>query len=160
MRQKIISLNNYVAFVNFFRSSLLVSSMGTFLFIVFSTVLVMLWSTSGLVADQKKNVKETYSYAAEIEKLQDRSLYDSALLLANQALELSDISFGERQNLINSKVISFYHQGGLDSAETCLGLLEPILSTNDQLYTSFLISKALLEDSKGNYVEAIHSLIE
>jgi hypothetical protein len=124
MRQKIISLNNYAAFVNFFRSSLLVLSKGTFLFIVFSTVLVMLWSTSGLVADQKKNVKETYSYAAEIEKLQNRSLYDSALLLANQALELSDISFGERQNLINSKVISFYYQGNLDSAETCLSLLD------------------------------------
>jgi tetratricopeptide (TPR) repeat protein len=146
--------------VNFFRSSLLILSKGTFLFIVFSTVLVMLWSTSCLFADQKKNEIETYRNAAEIEKLQNRSLYDSALLLANQALQLSDISFGERQNLINSKVISFYHQGSLDSAEKYHSLLESDVSRSDLIFPSHLFSKALLQGNKGNHIEAIRILME
>lgn len=96
----------------------------------------------------------------KIERLQDRSAYDSALLLANQLLAGEGRNTERVLSLLLNKQISFYYLGNYDSMRAgnraLLGKIEP----NTPLYPNWRFVQALLYGEDGAYHEAIRSLKE
>jgi tetratricopeptide (TPR) repeat protein len=96
----------------------------------------------------------------KIERLQDRSAYDSALLLANQLLAKEEAGSENALSLLLNKQTSFYFLGKYDSMrEGNRALLGKIESTSP-LYPNWRFVQALLYGEDGAYHEAIRSLKE
>ena len=96
----------------------------------------------------------------KIERLQDRSSYDSALLLANQLLAKERGNTENELSLLLNKQISFYYLGKYDSMRAgnraLLGKIEP----SSPLYPNWRFVQALLYGEEGAYREAIKNLKE
>lgn len=96
----------------------------------------------------------------KIERLQDISAYDSALLLANQLLAKEGANTENGRNLLLTKQVSFYYLGKYDSMRlgnrALLGKIEP----SSSLYPNWRYVQALLYGEDGTYQEAIRSLKE
>ena len=96
----------------------------------------------------------------KIELLQDRSAYDSALLLANQLLEKQGASSEKGLSLLINKQISFYYLGKYDSMRKGNRALVGKIEANSPLYPNWRFVQALLYGEDGAYQEAIRSLKE
>lgn len=96
----------------------------------------------------------------KIECLQDKSVYDSALLLANKLLSEEGADTENGGNLLLTKQLSFYYLGKYDSMRqgnrASLGKIEP----SSPLYPNWCYVQALLYGEDGAYQEAIRSLKE
>ena len=96
----------------------------------------------------------------KIERYQDRSAYDSALLLANQLLSKEGLSTENGLSLLLNKQISFYYLGKYDSMRmgnrALLGKIQP----NSPLYPNWRFVQALLDGEEGAYQQAIQGLKE
>ncbi len=96
----------------------------------------------------------------KIERLQDRSAYDSALLLANQLLEVEGRNTENVLSLLLNKQISFYYLGKYDSMRLGNRALLGKIESNSPLYPNWRFVQALLYGEDGAYHEAIRSLKE
>ena len=96
----------------------------------------------------------------EIERLQNRSDYAEALEVANVQLERAGLSSEQAQQLLLSKLLSFYHLGKFDSMRSVLRGLEGEIDSNSSLYPNWLYAKALLRLEEGGYQESIRDLKE
>lgn len=96
----------------------------------------------------------------KIERLQDRSAYDSALLLTNQLLAKEGAGSENGLSLLLNKQIFFYYLGKYDSMRqgnrALLGKIEP----SSSLYPNWRFVQSLLYGEDGAYQEAIRSLKE
>ena len=96
----------------------------------------------------------------KIERLQDKSAYDSALILANQLLAEEGRNTENVLSLLLNKQISFYYLGKYDSMRqgnrALLGKIDP----SSPLYPNWRYVQALLYGEDGAYHEAIRSLKE
>jgi len=115
---------------------------------------------SMLVTAQGTSDQTLANYRKQILELQDQSLYDSALLLANNVLSNPNLLLVDKQFIIYNKFISFHYLGKVDSAQTLLLQLESLVTQKDEAYADYLFSKALVLNKKGNYAEAIDLLLE
>jgi tetratricopeptide (TPR) repeat protein len=95
-----------------------------------------------------------------IERFQDRSAYDSALLLANQLLAREEAGSEKGLRLLLSKQISFYYLGKYDSMREGNRALLGKIESSSPLYPNFRFVQALLYGEDGAYHEAIRSLKE
>ena len=95
-----------------------------------------------------------------IERLQDRSAYDSALLLANQLLEREGAGSENGLSLLLNKQISFYYLGKYDSMRAGNRVLLGKIEASSPLYPNWRFVQALLYGEDGAYHEAIRSLKE
>jgi tetratricopeptide (TPR) repeat protein len=96
----------------------------------------------------------------KIEALQDRSAYDSALLLTNQLLAKEGAGSENGLSLLLNKQIFFYYLGKYDSMRlgnrALLGKIKP----SSSLYPNWRFVQSLLYGEDGAYHEAIRSLKE
>ena len=103
------------------------------------------------------------NFAQEIKKielLQDRSAYDSALLLANKLLAKEGAGSENGLSLLLNKQISFYYQGKYDSMRQGNRALLGKIEASSPLYPNWRFVQALLYGEDGAYHEAIRSLKE
>jgi tetratricopeptide (TPR) repeat protein len=96
----------------------------------------------------------------KIERLQDRSAYDSALLLANQLLAEEGRNTERVLSLLLNKQISFYYLGQYDSMRAGNRALLGKIESNSPLYPNWRFVQALLYGEDGAYHDAIRSLKE
>lgn len=96
----------------------------------------------------------------EIEKLQNRASYAEALELTNAILKKEDLTTEQKQQLLLSKVVSFYHQGNYDSMRVLQRNLEGSIDVYSFLYPNWLFAKALLSLEEGDYQSSIRDLKE
>ena len=96
----------------------------------------------------------------KIERLQDRSAYDSALLLANQLLAVEGRNTENALRLLLNKQISFYYLGKYDSMRQGNRALLGKIEASSPLYPNWRFVQALLYGEDGAYHEAIRSLKE
>lgn len=96
----------------------------------------------------------------KIERLQDRSAYDSALLLTNQLLAKEGSSSEKGLSLLLNKQISFYYLGKYDSMRRGNKALLGKIDSSSPLYPNWRFVQALLYGEDGAYQEAIRSLKE
>lgn len=96
----------------------------------------------------------------KIHQLQEDSKYDSALILANAALQVSDDTKEEKQRFLISKAISFYYISKYDSLELILGNLDGQIAKGDNNYPYKLFLQSLLSGREGNYKLALQKLME
>ena len=95
-----------------------------------------------------------------IERFQDRSAYDSALLLANQLLAKEGAGSENGLSLLLNKQISFYYLGKYDSMRQGNRALLGKIEASSPLYPNWRFVQALLYGEDGAYHEAIRSLKE
>jgi tetratricopeptide (TPR) repeat protein len=95
-----------------------------------------------------------------IERLQDRSAYDSALLLANKLLAKEGAGSENGLSLLLNKQISFYYLGKYDSMRQGNRALLGKIEASSPLYPNWRFVQALLYGEDGAYHEAIRSLKE
>ena len=96
----------------------------------------------------------------KIERLQDKSAYDSALLLANQLLAEEGADTENGLSLLLTKQISFYYLGKYDSMRQGNRALLGKIESSSPLYSNWRFVQALLYGEDGAYQEAIRSLKE
>uniref|UniRef100_UPI004047FE9F tetratricopeptide repeat protein n=1 Tax=Algoriphagus sp. TaxID=1872435 RepID=UPI004047FE9F len=96
----------------------------------------------------------------KIELLQDRSAYDSALLLANQLLAEKGADTENGLSLLLTKQTSFYYLGKYDSMRQGNRFLLGKIDASSPLYPNWRFVQALLYGEDGAYNEAIRSLKE
>lgn len=96
----------------------------------------------------------------KIERLQDKSAYDSALLLANQLLAKEREDSENGLSLLLSKQTSFYYLGKYDSMRQGNRFLLGKIDASSPLYPNWRFVQALLYGEDGAYQEAIRSLKE
>ena len=96
----------------------------------------------------------------KIERLQDRSAYDSALLLANQLLAKERVGSENGLSLLLNKQVSFYYLGKYDSMRQGNRALLGKIESGSPLYPNWRFVQALLYGEDGAYQEAIRSLKE
>ncbi|MCM0059336.1 MAG: tetratricopeptide repeat protein [Algoriphagus sp.] len=103
------------------------------------------------------------NFAKEIKKielLQDRSAYDSALLLANKLLAKEGAGSENGLSLLLNKQISFYYLGKYDSMRQGNRALLGKIEASSPLYPNWRFVQALLYGEDGAYHEAIRNLKE
>ena len=96
----------------------------------------------------------------KIERLQDKSAYDSALLVANQLLAVEGRNTENVLGLLLNKQISFYYLGKYDSMRQGNRFLLGKIDASSPLYPNWRFVQALLYGEDGAYQEAIRSLKE
>lgn len=96
----------------------------------------------------------------KIERLQDKSAYDSALILANQLLAVEGRNTENVLSLLLNKQISFYYLGKYDSMRQGNRFLLGKIDASSPLYPNWRFVQALLYGEDGAYQEAIRSLKE
>lgn len=96
----------------------------------------------------------------KIEGLQDRSAYDSALLLANQLLAKEREDSENGLSLLLTKQTSFYYLGKYDSMRQGNRFLLGKIDANSPLYPNWRFVQALLDGEDGAYHDAIRGLKE
>jgi tetratricopeptide (TPR) repeat protein len=96
----------------------------------------------------------------KIQELQDRAAFDSARILANQLLSVSELSTDERLTILISKQFSFYYLGRYDSLRAGLPALEKGIEEEDALYPELLIVRGLQKGDDALYVDAIGDFLE
>ncbi len=96
----------------------------------------------------------------KIERLQDKSAYDSALLLANQLLAEEGADSENGLSLLLTKQTSFYYLGKYDSMRQGNRFLLGKIDPSSPLYPNWRFVQALLYGEDGAYHEAIRSLKE
>jgi tetratricopeptide (TPR) repeat protein len=96
----------------------------------------------------------------KIERLQDKSAYDSALLLANQLLAEEGADSENGLSLLLTKQTSFYYLGNYDSMRQGNRFLLGKIDPSSPLYPNWRFVQALLYGEDGAYHEAIRSLKE
>lgn len=94
----------------------------------------------------------------KIERLQDKSAYDSALLLANQLLATEGADTENGRSLLLNKQISFYYLGKYDSMRQGNRALLGKIDASSPLYPNWRFVQALLYGEDGAYQDAIRSL--
>ena len=99
--------------------------------------ILVLWAQGSLKAQNfDQEIKK-------IELLQDRSAYDSALLLANQLLDKQGASSEKGLSLLINKQISFYYLGKYDSIRKGNRALVGKIEANSPLYPNWRFVQAL-----------------
>ena len=94
----------------------------------------------------------------KIERLQDKSAYDSALILANRLLTKEGTDSEKGLALLLNKQISFYYLGKYDSMRQGNRALLGKIESSSSLYPNWLFIQALLQGEDGGYHAAIQNL--
>ncbi len=122
--------------------------------VFFLLFILVLWAQGSLKAQNfDQEIKK-------IERLQDKSAYDSALLLANQLLAVEGRNTENVLSLLLNKQISFYYLGKYDSMRLGNRALLGKIDASSPLYPNWRFVQALLYGEDGAYHEAIRSLKE
>jgi tetratricopeptide (TPR) repeat protein len=137
---------------NFLRE-MITKSFKTFVFGALGLLFLGLVSPASLAQSVPSQLKK-------IQELQDRAAYDSARILANQLLTVSELSSEERLRILISKQFSFYYLGRYDSLRAGLGALEKGIEEEDALYPELLIVRGLQKGEDALYVDAIGDFLE
>jgi tetratricopeptide (TPR) repeat protein len=122
-----------------------------------SSVLFLVFFLGALPSVLAQNFEQDFK---KIERLQDRSAYDSALLLANQLLAKEGAGSENGLSLLLTKQISFYYLGKYDSMRQGNRALLGKIDASSPLYPNWRFVQALLYGEDGAYHEAIRSLKE
>ena len=122
--------------------------------VFFLLFILVLWAQGSLKAQNfDQEIKK-------IERLQDKSAYDSALLLANQLLAEEGADSENGLSLLLTKQLSFYYLGKYDSMRQGNRALLGKIDASSPLYPNWRFVQALLYGEDGAYHEAIRSLKE
>ncbi len=124
---------------------------------ILSFVLFLVFFLGALPSVFAQNFEQEFK---KIERLQDRSAYDSALLLANKLLVKEGEDSEKGLSLRLNKQISFYYLGRYDSMRSGNRSLLGKIESNSPLYPNWCFVQALLYGEDGAYHDAIRSLKE
>lgn len=94
-----------------------------------------------------------------IHKLQEQSLYDSALHVSDRLLSSTSLTHEQRHSIWLSKGISFYYVSKFDSLASIITKIKDDIREGDQNYPYLLFAEALLAGKHGEYELAIQKLL-